>query len=134
MQGALLYYALSLLHFSSLQEEEEWEALLHKVEALELNLPEDGKQAEGEPGTSVAMEEIASLRQADQSLQKQLTMQVDGVCLVVGNIEDLVDRANETMREVTKQHHDQKFKSLPHFNSPARLIRAIVRQPPPTQP
>jgi len=91
--------------------------------------PAEEEAAEGGQASTVAAEDIGLLRDANYNVSHRLTLQVDSVCQLVGNIEDLLDRTNEATREVQKQYHSQRFKAFPHFNSPARLIKAIVSTP-----
>lgn len=114
----------------TLQEEKEWNDLLSKVDSLDLEAPVYPKDGPENPSTSVDMaaEEIQELQALKESIQKQLTMQVEGVSLVVGNIEDLIEQANEKAALAQKKYHNERFKAFPHVNSPARLIKAIVHR------
>eukprot|EP00890_Picochlorum_soloecismus_P003675 jgi/Picsp_1/4308/NSC_01816-R1_hypothetical protein CHLREDRAFT_144129 [Chlamydomonas reinhardtii] len=112
------------------KEEKEWSDLLSKVDSLDLEAPMYPKSGAENPSTSMDMaaEEIQELQALKDSIQKQLTMQVEGVSLVVGNIEDLIEQANEKAALAQKQYHSERFKTFPHVNSPARLIKAIVHR------
>lgn len=104
--------------------------MLSKVDSLDLEAPIYPKGGAENPSTSVVMaaEEIQELQALKESIQKQLTMQVEGVSLVVGNIEDLIEQANEKAAIAQKKYHSERFKAFPHVNSPARLIKAIVHR------
>ena len=110
------------------QEEKEWAELLSKVETLEVNPPE-AEPADAEPSTSQVAEDLARIQAFEADAARRLIFQVDGVCLVVGEMEDLVDRAHETAQEAQIKVHNERFKAFPHMNSPAKLIRALVRPP-----
>lgn len=114
----------------TLQEEKEWNDLLSKVDSLDLEAPVYLEKGGENPSTSVNMaaEEIQELQALKDSIQKQVTMQVEGVSLVVGNIEDLIEQANEKATLAQKRYHSERFKAFPHVNSPARLIKAIVHR------
>lgn len=113
------------------KEESEWHDLLSKVEELDLGTSALEDQEGGQEGASVeyAREEIAALRALQHDVHRQMTAQVDGVCMLVGNIEDLIDRANRTAQEVQIQNHQRRFRAFKHMNSPARLIKAIIQAP-----
>lgn len=113
---------------SFIQEEREWHELLAKVEELDI---EDAAVAEDESASvgaveKYAAEEIAALRALRQDVHRKVTMQVDGVCMLVGNIEDLIDRAHQTAQEVHMEHHKKIFESFPHVDSPKFLIKKIL--------
>ena len=123
------------------KEEEEWHELRAKVEDLEIGGAEaeaegEGDQGEGaEPGSSAqaiekyAGEEIAALKALREDVHRQITMQVDGVCTLVGNIEDLIERANQTAQDAQVQHHKKRFEPFPNVHSPKVLIRKIMEAP-----
>lgn len=113
-----------------MQEEAEWQALLAKVEALDGNAQPAEEQAEASPEEQPAAApsaEVAALRQLQQEVHRSLTLQVDGVCLLVGDVEELVVRANHSAQAMQAQVHAQRFSTFLHINSPAHLIKALVR-------
>jgi hypothetical protein len=114
--------------FIFLQEEQDWHDLLAKVEELDIGEvspeAEDGDLAT--TGDKYAQEELAALRALNKDVHRKITMQVDGVCTLVGNIEDLIDRANATAQEVHVQHHKKRFENFPHVDSPKFLLRKIM--------
>eukprot|EP00889_Picochlorum_renovo_P003486 jgi/Picre1/30516/NNA_005879.t1 len=79
------------------------------------------------PRTDLADEEIKGLQELKASMQQQVSMQVEGVSMIVGNIEDLIEKANEKAKDAQKKLHADRAKAHPHINSPARLIKAIIR-------
>ena len=93
----------------------------------------DGSALAEDEGTSTggaeghyAGEEIAALRALRQDMHRKVTMQVDGVCMLVGNIEDLIDRANLIAQEVHMEHHKKRFERFPHVDSPKFLIKKLL--------
>lgn len=80
----------------------------------------------------MASEEIRELKELKESLQKQASLQVEAVSLIVGNIEDLIEKANDKANEAQQKYHSERLKAFPHINSPAKLIKAIVRRQPET--
>ena len=87
---------------------------------------EEGDEPSTAPAENYAAEEIAAVRALEQDIHRKITMQVDGVCTLVGNIEDLIDRANQTAQEVHVQHHKKRFEKFPHVDSPKFLIKKIM--------
>lgn len=79
--------------------------------------------------TLYAAEELGALQKMENEVLQRLTMQVDGVCTLLGNVEDLLQRANIVAQEAQRHQHSQRFKAFQHMNSPARLIKAIVQAP-----
>ena len=105
-----------------LQEEEEWQALLAEVEQLDQQqltaagaAPEgkhagSGAAAAADADTAAAGEgaaeaeeqpcgdggELAALQQVHGDLHRHLAMQVEGVCKLVGDVEEMVERANSS--------------------------------------
>lgn len=115
------------------QEEAEWGALLSKVEALDVNpggAAAEGaaEEDEGDGGAAAPPSaEVAALRRLQRDVHRRLALQVDGVCLLVGDVEELVERANREAGEMQARYHAQRFQTFPHVNSPAHLIKALVR-------
>lgn len=111
-------------------EEQEWGALLAKVDAIDLSaeLVADEAGASGRVNTDLAADEIRGLQQLQESMQKQVTTQVEGVSLVIGNIEDLIEKANVRTQDAQKTLHTRRYKEYQHVSSPKRLIKAIVRK------
>lgn len=112
-----------------MQEEREWAELLERVDSLQLDVPDIARD-EGSGGAVIkdlAGDEIQGLEQLRDSIQKKISLQVEGVSLIVGNIEDLIEKANKKTRDAQKALHAERYKEYPHVNSPARLIKAIVR-------
>ncbi|KAI3432571.1 hypothetical protein D9Q98_004120 [Chlorella vulgaris] len=72
-------------------------------------------------------EELAALERLHAGLHCHLSMQVEGVCKLVGDVEEMVGRANRSAQAVQAEYHAEKFRPFPHVNSPARLIRELVR-------
>jgi hypothetical protein len=113
-----------------LQEEEEWQALLAKVEQLDQQqltaagaAPGGGhagsiaaaataadadSAAAGEGAVEAAEEEqpcgdggeLAALQRVHGDLHRHLAMQVEGVCKLVGDVEEMVERANSSAQAV----------------------------------
>ena len=77
-------------------------------------------------GEKYAAAEIAALKAIQQDVHRKITMQVDGVCTLVGNIEDLIDRANQTAQDVHVQHRKKRFENFPHIDSPKFLIKKLM--------
>lgn len=113
------------------KEEREWSELLQKLDSIDLdaNLPdtENAGMGSAAPRTDLADEEIKGLQELKASMQQQVSMQVEGVSMIVGNIEDLIEKANEKAKDAQKKLHTDRAKAHPHINSPARLIKAIIR-------
>lgn len=131
MQYVAKYTYIHTYIYICLQEEREWAELLQKVDALDLdaNVPEIPKQqsSSGAVMDELAGDEIQGLQQLHESIQKQVSTQVEGVSLIVGNIEDLIEKANKKTLDAQKVLHAERYKEYPHVNSPARLIKAIIR-------
>lgn len=119
------------IYNNTTQEEQEWHDLLAKVQTLDIKPPSnDSEQAAHNTAAAVdslAGEEIAALQALQHDVHRRLTLQVDAVCMLIGNMEDLIEKAQDTMHEAQTQLHAQRLKAFPHVYSPARLIRAIVR-------
>ena len=105
-----------------LQEEEEWQALLAKVEQLDQQQltaagaapagkhAGSGAAAAADADTAAAGEgaaeaeeqpcgdggELAALQRVHGDLHRHLAMQVEGVCKLVGDVEEMVERANSS--------------------------------------
>lgn len=121
------------LPFCCLQEKDEWESLLAKVDEMKTSPIPSEEATESElASTSVtlyAAEELDALQRMESEVLQRLTMQVDGVCTLLGNVEDLLLRANDVAQEAQRHQHSRRFKAFQHMNSPARLIKAIVQAP-----
>lgn len=118
-----------------LQEEDEWHELLSKIDGIDLEDPlypiPGAEESNDEKASShLAIKEIEDLKELNESIQKQISMQVEGVSMIVGNIEDLIEKSTEQANEAQKEYHSERFKAFPHINSPARLIKAIIRKRP----
>ncbi|KAL4452643.1 hypothetical protein ABPG75_008305 [Micractinium tetrahymenae] len=74
---------------------------------------------------------LAALEAVHVGVHRHLAMQVEGVCKLVGDVEELVERASRAAAAVQAEYHAEKFRAFPHINSPARLIRELVRAPGP---
>ncbi|KAL4439014.1 hypothetical protein ABPG77_006951 [Micractinium sp. CCAP 211/92] len=74
---------------------------------------------------------LAALEAVHAGIHRHLAMQVEGVCKLVGDVEELVERASRAAAAVQAEYHAEKFRAFPHVNSPARLIRELVRAPGP---
>ena len=105
------------------EEEKEWAELLEKMDAINI----DPVRVDEPKPVRLAAKEIQELQELHENIQKQVSMQVEGVSLVVGNIEDLIEKANRKALDAQKNLHSKRYQAYPHVNSPARLIRAIVR-------
>ncbi len=112
------------------KEEQEWGELLAKVDAIDLSVEvvADEAGASGRVNTDLAADEIRGLQQLQEAMQKQVTTQVEGVSLVIGNIEDLIEKANAKAQDAQKTLHARRYKEYQHVSSPKRLIKAIVRK------
>ena len=134
------------------QEEEEWHALLvqmHELDRQELLAPTPGA-VPTTPPRELEGNELAALAQLRADLHRHLTVQVEGVCKVVGDVEELVERANcdaqaaQVRRRLLginhsnaynstctdylqAKYHAEKFCVFRHVDSPARLIKELVR-------
>jgi hypothetical protein len=106
------------------KEEKEWAELLEKMDGIHIDPP---VQVDESQSVRLAEKEIKELQELHENIQKQVSMQVEGVSLVVGNIEDLIEKANRKALDAQKNLHSKRYQAYPHVNSPARLIRAIVR-------
>ena len=117
------------MHDEHVQEEREWAELLQRVDTLQLDVPDIAcdEGTNGDVMKNLAGDEIQGLEELRDSIQRQVSTQVEGVSLIVGNIEDLIDKANKKTRDAQKALHAERYKEYPHVNSPARLIKAIVR-------
>jgi hypothetical protein len=118
------------------REEAEWQALLAKVDDLDVSDP-DGDQQQREGGGAAAAEaeephgEVTALRKLRKDVHRRLAIQVEGVCMLVGDVAELVDRANRSAKAVHADYHKEKFKTFEHVDSPAVLIGALTRRQPP---
>ena len=111
------------------KEEQDWGDLLAKVDAIDLSVEVVAEEAaSGRVNTELAADEILGLQQLQESMQKHVTTQVEGVSLVIGNIEDLIEKANSKAQDAQKTLHSQRYKEYQHVSSPKRLIKAIVRE------
>jgi hypothetical protein len=112
------------------KEEQEWSDLLAKVDSIDLSVEVVADEgASGRVNMELAADEIRGLQQLQESMQKQVITQVEGVSLIVGNIEDLIEKANTKAQDAQKNLHTRRYKEYPLVNSPKRLIKAIVRNP-----
>jgi hypothetical protein len=121
------------LPFRCLQEKDEWQSLLAKFDEMKTSpIPSEDATESELPSTGVtlyAAEELDALQRMEGEVLQRLTMQVDGVCTLLGNVEDLLLRANDVAQEAQRHQHSRRFKAFHHMNSPARLIKAIVQAP-----
>ena len=118
----------------TIQEEEEWHELMAKVDQLDIEQEQIAANEE-DPSTSAAAEkhagqEIAALRALNKDLHCKVTMQVDAVCKLVGNIEDLIDRANQTAQDVHVRQHQKRFENFAHIDSPQVLLKKVMQGAP----
>ncbi|CAL8463135.1 g2669 [Coccomyxa elongata] len=72
---------------------------------------------------------VGILQQAQADTHRTLTMQVEGLCAMVEGVRELVDTAEHITSAEFDKLYKEKFSALPGLNSPARLIREIVRPP-----
>eukprot|EP00887_Chlorella_sp_A99_P004054 scaffold11.g4054.t1 len=132
-------------------EEAEWQALLGKAERLpELEAgaeaaaaadqqqrqqqQEDGSAGDPRPPEAVVLEQLH--RDAHRRLAMQAgrgggraasaARPVEGVCMLVGDVEELVERASRNAQAVQAGYHAHKFQPFPHVESPAHLIKLLV--------
>ena len=99
-----------------LQEEQEWQALLDKVEHLDQQqlavVAGAGAAPSGEAPIAAleaeaglvaghpAVDELAALARLHAGVHRRLAMQVEGVCKLVGDVEEMVERANRGAQAV----------------------------------
>ncbi|KAK9907265.1 hypothetical protein WJX75_000230 [Coccomyxa subellipsoidea] len=72
---------------------------------------------------------VGVLQQAHADTHRTLTMQVEGLCAMVEGVRELVETAEHITSTEFDKLYKEKFSALPGLNSPARLIREIVRPP-----
>lgn len=48
--------------------------------------------------------------------------------MLVGDVEELVDKANQSAHAVQTGYHQEKFLAFSHVNSPAHLIRLLAAE------
>jgi hypothetical protein len=115
------------------KEEQQWKDILAQVASVSVaeHLDSTTAHQEGQdvdkPSTEYAAEEIEGLKALQQDLPRILTQQVDGLCMLLGTMEDLIDRTNATTERVRTSFHHRRFDAFPYINSPRNLIRAIVQ-------
>ena len=157
------------------REEAEWQALLLKAEELDSQLAAEctsaGGGAAAVPQDCSAPDSLLGLERSQRELHRRLAMQVEGLCKLVGDVEELVDGANRSAQATQvrarlpsrrahlrwafrrgggaqlsaramaaplfpfpllhqAEYHKEKFRVFPHVDSPARLIRELVKPVP----
>ena len=113
------------------KEEEEWRELLEKVDAIDISiegLATEEASTSGRVDETLAADEIRGLLKLQESMQRQVTTQVEGVSMVIGNIEDLIERAGERAMDAQKNLHAQRYKEYDCVGDAKQLIKAIVRK------
>ncbi len=55
---------------------------------------------------------------------------MEGLVAMVGGVEELVARANRYCSAMQANYHATKFRSFAHIDSPARLIKELVKPVP----
>jgi len=114
------------------KEEEEWRELLAKVDAIDLSISGLGAEAAATSGRvdeSLAPDEIRGLQRLHESMQKKVTTQVEGVSMVIGNIEQVLERAGERAADAQKNLHARRYRAYNEVGEDAKtLIKAIVRK------
>jgi len=97
------------------------------------DMDEDGQQQrQQEENENNAAEEVdppeaKDLRQLQADVHRELALQVEGLCMLVGDVEELADAADQSAHAMQAQYHAEKFKTFAHMDSPERLIRNILR-------
>ncbi|KAK9830462.1 hypothetical protein WJX72_011902 [[Myrmecia] bisecta] len=83
------------------------------------------------PGFAVAggSGAVGLLRARQEEAYRAVALQVEGLCAMVGGVEDLVSKAERHCSLMQAEYHQEKFRTFPHIDSPARLIREMVRPP-----
>ena len=149
------------------REEAEWQELLHKAEQLDAQLAAGAEAGDPSSACKGAVDAAAqqqlpegldALERTQRDLHRQLALQVDGLCKLVGDVEELMDCANRSAQTTQvggttppagmlapqtwsepllhptagaqAEYHKEKFRVFPHVDSPARLIRELVKPAP----
>ncbi|GAB4818836.1 hypothetical protein N2152v2_005882 [Parachlorella kessleri] len=110
------------------KEVADWDTLVQEAEQFSSETAAAGVATPGSEAAEPA--DIAELKKMHEDLHRHLTIQAEGLCKLVGDVEELVDRANRTAHTLQAEYHQEKFQAFPHVDSPARLIREIVKPPP----
>eukprot|EP00798_Chlamydomonas_sp_ICE-L_P010242 gene10242-8159_t len=95
-------------------------------------------------GADVAAEEAGEAMQVDGAVESvlqatqeethaKLTLQVESLCAVLSKVDCLVATAEQACSMLQADYHQDKFKTFPHVNSPAWLIREIATRHVPAQ-
>lgn len=99
------------------------------------DMGEDGQQhqhqqqeeREKKDAEDVDPPEAKELRQLQADVHREVALQVEGLCMLVGDVEELADVADQSAHAMQAQYHAEKFKTFAHMDSPDRLIRDILR-------
>mmetsp|Transcript_35010 Transcript_35010/g.99239 ORF Transcript_35010/g.99239 Transcript_35010/m.99239 type:complete len:314 (-) Transcript_35010:97-1038(-) len=78
--------------------------------------------------TKAVQEKLASVSQA---AHQTLALQVEAYSGLVGGVEVLLQKAEQTCAVMQAEYHQRKFQGYPHVNSPAALIKGLARRGPP---
>lgn len=113
------------------KEEAEWQTLLERVGALGDELEAEAqliaKEVEAAENAPIDPPESKDLQHIRTEVHRELSMQVEGLCLLVGDVEELIQTADKSAQAMQAQYHEEKFATFPHVNSPLALIKAISR-------
>ena len=88
----------------------------------------DYQKAE-EEGRRNVMEKSAEgkLASAYSETLSKLDMKVNNLCGLVTSVESLCGQTEKYTKELQTKYHKQTFNPLPHVNSPAALIKSLLK-------
>ncbi|KAK9805960.1 hypothetical protein WJX73_008818 [Symbiochloris irregularis] len=118
------------------QEEACWGKVMEEASAMlapagdaELAL-QQGDSSEGPASPVLGPDsQQGALARAQERAERKVCLQVKGLAALVTGVEDLVAQAEQTCSLLQAEYHRDKFRNFPHVESPARLIREILRPP-----
>ncbi|DBA81893.1 hypothetical protein WJX77_011732 [Trebouxia sp. C0004] len=67
------------------------------------------------------------LRKAEVDAHRKVAMQVEGLCSMVSGVEELVAKAEKHCTAMQARYHQERFRTHPHIDSPAKLIQELLK-------
>eukprot|EP00891_Asterochloris_glomerata_P002231 jgi/Astpho2/2231/fgenesh1_pg.00040_%23_64_t len=89
--------------------------------------PAAEKPTGGDAPTTAAPVKVGLLQQARADAHRRVTMQVEGLCALVSGCEELVAKAQQHGTIIQAAYHHERFRTFPHVDSPARLIKELLK-------
>ncbi|KAL0051387.1 hypothetical protein WJX82_006470 [Trebouxia sp. C0006] len=71
--------------------------------------------------------EAGLLRKAEVEAHRKVAMQVEGLCSMVSGVEELVAKAEKHCTAMQARYHQERFRTHPHIDSPAKLIQELLK-------